>query len=355
MPGEFEAHAGCWMLWPERTDNWRWGAKPAQAAFAAVATAISASESVTVGVSARQFRNARALLPPCVRVLEISSDDAWMRDVGPTFIVNREGQLRGVDWQFNAWGGLNGGFYFPWELDDLVAHKVLEIECCNRYRAPFVLEGGAIHVDGEGTVITTAECLMNSNRNPGLSRAAMEQLLCEYLGASAVIWLEKGVVGDETGGHIDNLCAFVKPGEVVLTWTDDPSDPQYSISRDAHEILTGARDARGRAFKVHKLIQPESMYLSELDLAGIDQAGGILPRVPGTRLAASYVNFYIANSAVVVPFFNSVRDQQAADTLSRLFTTRRVIGVDATEILLGGGGFHCITQQVPVAQARDSL
>ena len=141
MPGEFEQHAGCWMLWPERTSTWRLGAKPAQGAFVAVATAIAASEPVTVGVSSRQFVHARAMLPDAVRIVELSSNDAWMRDVGPTFVVNKHLRLRGIGWEFNSWGGLNGGLYFPWDQDALVARKVMEIEGCDRYRAPFVLEG----------------------------------------------------------------------------------------------------------------------------------------------------------------------------------------------------------------------
>ncbi len=156
------------MLWPERTDNWRDGAKPAQAAFAAVAEAIALGEPVTVGVSAAQFQNARARLPRRVRVVEMTSNDAWMRDFGPTFVVDARGRRRGVDWTFNAWGGLAGGLYFPWDRDDEVAQKVLEIEGADRYRTSFVLEGGAIHVDGQGTCLTTEECLLNPNRNPGI-------------------------------------------------------------------------------------------------------------------------------------------------------------------------------------------
>lgn len=140
MPGEFEPHAGCWLLWPERASNWRLGAKPAQQAFTAVATAIAISEPVTVGVSRTQFVHARSMLPDAIRVVEMSSDDAWMRDVGPTFVTDRQGGVRGVDWAFNAWGGLNGGLYFPWDQDDLVARKVLEIEGCDRYRAPLILK-----------------------------------------------------------------------------------------------------------------------------------------------------------------------------------------------------------------------
>ena len=193
MPAEFEPHSGCWMIWPERPDNWRLGAKPAQAAFTVVASAIAASDRVTMAVSSAQFVNARRRLPSRIRVVEVSTNDAWMRDVGPTFVVNDRGGLRGVDWTFNSWGGLSGGLYFPWDLDDAVARKVLEIEGCDRYRAPFVLEGGAIHVDGQGTCITTEECLLNPNRNPSLKREDIESRLRTYLGVETVIWLGRGV------------------------------------------------------------------------------------------------------------------------------------------------------------------
>ena len=352
MPGEFEPHAGCWMLWPERPDNWRLGGKPAQAAFVAVASAIAGSEPVSVGVSAAQYANARRLLPPAVRVVEIASNDAWMRDVGPTFVVNDRGGRRGVDWTFNAWGGLDGGLYFPWDRDDAVAQKVLEIEGCDRYRAPFILEGGAIHVDGQGTVITTEECLLNRNRNPGLSRGEIERRLQRYLNVETVVWLGRGVHLDETDGHVDNLCAYVKPGEVVLTWTDDRNDPQYEISREAYERLMTARDARGRRFKVHKLVQPGPLYTTEDEAAGVDAAAGTKPRDAGVRMAASYVNFYLGTKRVVVPLLDPKRDGAALRKLKALFPGREVVGVPGREILLGGGNIHCITQQVPAARRR---
>ena len=352
MPGEFERHSGCWMLWPERPDNWRLGAKPAQAAFAAVATAIAGSEPVTVGASAAQFANARRLLPARVRVVELSSNDAWMRDVGPTFVVDARGGVRGVDWRFNAWGGLRGGIYFPWDLDDAVAHKVLEVEGRDRYRAPFVLEGGAIHVDGQGTVITTEECLLNPNRNPHLTREEIERLLGRYLGIETVVWLGRGVHLDETDGHVDNLCAYVRPGEVVLTWTDDRSDPQYEVSRDALERLMQARDARGRRFKVHKLTQPGPLRMTRGEAGGVDVVEGSQPRTAGARLAGSYVNFYVGNRRVVVPLLDPRRDGAALRKLRELFPRREVVGVPGREILLGGGNIHCITQQVPAARRR---
>lgn len=350
MPGEFEPHAGTWMLWPERTDNWRLGAKPAQEAFATVASAVAAAEPVTVGVSASQWDNARQQLPEAVRVVEISTNDAWARDTGPTFVVDGRGRVRGVDWIFNAWGGLDGGLYFPWDQDDLVASKVLEIERMDRYRAPFVLEGGAIHVDGQGTLITTEECLLNPNRNPGLDRADIEKGLRQFLGIEKVIWLGNGVFNDETDGHVDNLCCFVRPGEVALAWCDDRDDPQHAISRDAWERLAAARDARGRRLKVHKLPQPGPLLITEKEAAGVDLREGSRPRRAGDRMAGSYVNFYIANRRVVMPLLDPATDARALRILRRLFPRREVIGVPAREILLGGGNIHCITQQQPLGR-----
>src|SRR5271168_510036 len=171
----------------------------------------------TTGATGRSRRRRR--LPRAVRVVEISSNDAWIRDCGPTFLLDGKGRRRGVDWTFNAWGGLRGGLYFPWDRDDEVAHEVLEIEGADRYRTSFVLEGGAIHVDGQGTCLTTEECLLNPNRNPGLTREDIEDTLRRYLGVRTVIWLGKGVYLDETGGHIDELACFTNPGQVALSWT----------------------------------------------------------------------------------------------------------------------------------------
>jgi agmatine deiminase len=347
MPAEFTAHAGCWMLWPERPDNWRDGGQPAQRAFADVAAAIARFEPVSVGVSAAHYEFARAQLLPAVRVVEISHDDAWMRDVGPTFVTNEKGERRGVDWKFNAWGGLNGGLYFPWDQDDAVARKVLEIEGCHRYRAPLINEGGAIHVDGQGTALVTEQCLLNANRNPELSRGEIEEHLRAYLGVRQIIWLGQGVINDETDGHVDNLACFVAPGAVALHWTDDTSDPQYAVSRDALERLKAARDARGKPIEVIKLPMPGPLALSAEEASGILISEHAHRRDGGMRLAASYVNFYIANRGIVMPLLDPKTDRLAASRLRRAFPGRQVVGVPAREILLGGGNIHCITQQVP--------
>ena len=231
--------------------------------------------------------------------------------MGPTFVVNNEGLVRGVDWEFNAWGGLKDGLYFPWDQELLVARKVLEIERLDRYSPPFILEGGSIHVDGDGTLVTTEECLLNLNRNPGLSKQEIENHLKTYLNIDKTIWLNKDVYMDETDGHVDNLCCFVKPGFVVLLWTDDTSDPQYEISRNAHEILLKTRDAKGRKIEVHKIHQPGPLFMTKQESFGVDFTKGTLPRKEGDRLAASYVNFYVANRGVIVPQFNDPHDKAA--------------------------------------------
>jgi len=354
MPAEFERHAGTWMLWPERLDNWRDGARPAQRAFAAVAAAIAQFEPVSVGVSAVQYEFARAALQPQVRVVELGSNDAWMRDVGPTVVVNAAGRRRAVDWQFNAWGGLQGGLYFPWDQDELVARKVAEIEGLDRYAAPLVMEGGSIHSDGQGTLLVTEQCLLNPNRNPALSREQIEKLLRDYTGASTILWLGEGVINDETDGHVDNLACFARPGEVCLTFPSNRRDPQWRVSNDALERLDAARDARGRRLKVHKLPSPGPLRATAAEAAGVQLRAGAKPRHAGERLAASYANFYIANGGIVVPLLDPRTDAAAVAKLKRIFPERRVVGVSGREILLGGGNIHCITQQLPAIRARRS-
>ena len=348
MPGEFESHDGVYILWPERPDNWRNGGKPAQKTFVDVAVAINQFEPVTVGVSAEQYDNARHMLPEEIRVVEVANDDAWVRDCGPTFVKNEDGEVRGVDWAFNSWGGLVDGLYFPWDKDDQVAQKICEIEKKDRYRLnDFVLEGGSIHVDGEGTLITTEECLLSEGRNAQLSKEQIEQVLKEYLSVDKIIWLKRGIYLDETNGHVDNIINIVKPGEVVLAWTDDETDPQYEISKECLEILESQTDAKGRKLKVHKLLVPNPVLITEEESLGVDAVEGTLPREKGDRLAASYANYYTANGGVIVPLFDDPNDQKALTLLQELYPERSIVGVAAREILLGGGNIHCITQQIP--------
>jgi len=336
------------MTWPERPDVWRNNAKPAQNDFARVARAISQFEKVTVCASREQWETARKTLPSDVRVVEMSSNDAWMRDHAPTFVIDRHARVRGVDWTFNGYGGPEAGAYWPCDYDDQIAAKILEIECLDRYKCQMVLEGGSIHVDGEGTLITTEECLLNPNRNPGLSRDEIERNLKAYLGVEKIIWLAMGVLGDDdNSGHVDDLCCFVRPGVVLLNWTDDKEDPQFARSQDAFERLSRAADAKGRHFEIHKLCQPDPIFYTTEEVEGLALTNNAVPRRVGQRIGASYINFYIANRGVMVPGFGDPHDAEAVNTIQRLFPDRRVVQIETHEILLGVGNIHCIVMQQP--------
>lgn len=349
MPGEFESQKQIWMLWPERPDNWRDGAKPAQRAYAAVAKTISRFEPVTMCVSRRQYANCRRLLPPEIRVVEMASNDAWMRDCGPTFLKNDKGDVRAVDWDFNAWGGLVDGLYFPWDDDDAIAQKVCEIEGVDTYRTPgFVLEGGSIHVDGEGTLITTEMCLLSEGRNPGMSKEEIERRLKEYLNLEKIIWVKDGIDPMETNGHVDDVACFVRPGEVACIWTDDPCHPFYHEAQDAYKILSEATDARGRRLKVHKLCLTKNPCLLK-GAETIDSVEGSIPREEGEICIASYMNFLIVNGGVIVPQYGDENDRLALEQIQAMFPERRAVGVETREIVYGGGNIHCITQQQPEA------
>ena len=347
MPAEFAPHQGCILIWPHRRDSWQNGAYAARKAFAELITIIAGSEKVTVCARFEDYDEARRLLPDNVRVVEMSSDDSWARDVAPTFITNGS-ELRGIDWGFNAWGGLYDGLYFPWDRDNKIARKLCDLMDADCYDLrDFILEGGSIHTDGEGTLLTTEECLLGRGRNPDMSKQEIEEKLCSSLGVKKIIWLKRGIYNDETNGHIDNICAFTAPGEVVLAWTDDKSDPQYEISKECLDILEDSTDAEGRKIRVHKLILPKPVHITAEECEGLDHMDGEPTRTPGERLAASYVNFYIANKTVIVPQFGDENDKKALELLSGLFPDRVVRGIYARDILIGGGNIHCITQQIP--------
>ena len=351
MPGEFEKHSGTYIIWPERPDNWRLGAKPAQHVFTRVASVIGKYEPTTVIASRNQYSNARGMLPHYVRVVEMSNDDSWVRDCGATFLIDDNGSKRAVDWSFNAWGGLVDGLYFPWDQDDKIAQKMCELENTDRYRLDdFVLEGGSIHVDGEGTVMVTEECLLSEGRNSHMTKEEIEKVLCDYLNCSKVLWIPRGIYNDETNGHVDNMCNFVRPGVVVLAWTDDVNDPQYERSVEAYEYLSNETDAKGRKLEIHKLHIPSPILITKAESLGVDAIDGTLPRQEGDRMAASYVNYYTGNGFVALPVFGDPMDENAVRVLQQLYPDRKIETIQAREILLGGGNIHCITQQVPAVK-----
>ena len=356
MPAEFEPHEGCIMIFPERSDSWQYGAYAARKAFVKIAEVIAESEKLTVCASEAQYDNARAMFPDHIRVVEMASNDSWARDYAPTFVKNDAGEVRGIDWGFNAWGGLYDGLYFPWDKDNRMARKLCDLLEKDVYdKRDFILEGGSIHVDGEGTCMVTESCLLSKGRNPELSREQIESILKEYLNVSTVLWLPCGIYHDETNEHVDNICAFVAPGEVVLAWTEDESDIQYAMSKACLDYLEKAVDAKGRRIKVHKLPLPKPVTMTAEECDGLDACWDEPTRNPGERLAASYVNFYISNKNIVMPGFGDPADEKAKRILQDLFPDREVVQIYARDILIGGGNIHCITQQIPRNQGTLTL
>lgn len=357
MPAEFSKHSATVMIWPERPGSWCYEAKFAEKVFAEIIGKIAEFEKVFVLASNKKFHHAKACLENVrnAEVLNINSDDAWARDTAPTFVVNGKGDIRAVDWQFNAWGGEYDGLYANWDNDDKIPYELCKKLGIALYDAhPFVLEGGSIHTDGDGTLITTEECLLSKGRNPQLTKAEIEEKLNKYLGINKIIWLPKGIYNDETNGHIDNICVFVAPAEVVLAWCDDENDPQYAISKACLDILENSTDNKGRKIKVHKLPVPKvPVTVTEKDLEGYVFEDGEDTREIGERLAASYVNFYFCNGAVILPQFggeNAESDRLAAEILEKVCKDRKIIPIYARDIILGGGNIHCITQQIPFAK-----
>lgn len=365
MPAEYSEQKGCLMIWPERPGSWNYGAANARVAFAKIANEIAESEEVYMLVSEKEYQGACEILGIAgkfsrqgayemtgnndrIHLIVADTDDAWARDTGATFVINGD-ERRAIDWQFNAWGGEYDGLYAHWDKDQEVAEIIANAIGDKIYDARhFVLEGGSIHVDGEGTLLTTEECLLSPGRNPHMSKEEIEQELKDYLGVKKIIWLPEGIYNDETNGHVDNFCCFTAPGEVLLAWTDDENDPQYERSAKALEILEHETDAQGRKMKITKLpIPAKPICITEEDLQGYEFEEGEDFREVGERLAASYVNFYIANDSVLVPQFGDTNDLVALEIIGKCFPTRRVVGIEARDILTGGGNIHCITQQIP--------
>ena len=356
LPAEFEPHDGVLLVWPTRPGSWGKDPSAAQGAFCEIMRAASRSERVYLLADKAHFREASAKAGAFATVLEIPSDDAWARDTGPTFVTDGT-RVRGVSWRFNAWGGETDGLYADWARDDALAEAFCEavgVDC--RRAEEFVLEGGSICSDGEGTLLVTEACLLSAGRNPCLTKPEIERKLMDYLGVHKVIWLPRGIYNDETNEHVDNVCAFTAPGEVVLAWTDDEDDPQYALSRADCDVLSRETDAKGRRITIHKLPIPDHpVCVTEADWTNFVFAPGEETRAAGERLAASYVNFYFTNDSVLLPQFggeNAASDARAVEILRRLCPDRTVVPVFSRAILLGGGNIHCVTQQIPKGTLR---
>lgn len=323
VPPEWAPRLALWTAWPSHADLWEENLEPARAEVAAMISALAADEVVRVlAADPRSAASARTALPVNVDVLTIPFGDIWLRDTGPIFVV-ADGEPMALGFRFNGWGGK-----YVLEGDAHVAVNVATAAGVNYVGLPFVLEGGAVEHDGEGTVLTTRQCLLNPNRNPGWSQADAESALAGALGARKVLWLDEGLANDHTDGHIDNLARFVAPGVVVCQspWKNDPNAKVLDAIAHALEAMT---DAEGRRLEVARVPGP-----------------GFVPSPGGEAMPASHMNFIIGEKTVVVPFYSDAGDD-ALKALAPLFPDRKVVGLSSNAILSGGGSFHCITQQEP--------
>lgn len=334
MPAEWEPHEAVWLAWPSHDELWAQFLPEAQDEHLALCRAIA---DVDANGHARG-ETLHVLVPSAIREVEARDrlaglgakfhrmpyGDIWMRDIAPIFVRDEDGDVAPVCFAFNGWGGK-----YVLDGDELVAGRVGELAGGELFAFGFVLEGGAIEVDGEGSLLTTRSCVLNPNRNPGMDQARTEEALRDALGVEAVLWLDEGLLNDHTDGHIDTLVRFVEPGRVVCM---EPAkdDPNAEVLEAIASALSSLRDARGRRLQVERVRSPGKIE---------DHEGMILP--------ASYMNYYVANTTVVVPTYGSPHDDEAVEAIGELFPGRRAIGARAKSILIGGGAFHCITQQQP--------
>ncbi len=334
MPAEWEPHAATWLAWPHNLDTWPNDLERVRETWSEMIRALVAGETVNflVNDASSEAAAAAGLRHGGVdagRVVfhRIPTVDVWIRDYGPTFITRAapSGALAFVNWRFNAWGLK----YPDYVADDTVPPRINESLGLPAFSPEIVLEGGSIEVNGAGCCLVTEPCLLNPNRNRGRGREDIEALLRSALGLRRIVWLPAGMAGDDTDGHVDNLARFVDPETVVCVVEEDPLDENHRALRENYRCLESVSDAKGRRLRVVPLPQPDPVT-----------AGG-------TRLPASYANFYIANGVVLLPLYGGAKDRVALDTLAGLFPGRRVAGIDARALILGLGGIHCVTQQQP--------
>ncbi len=332
---EWAPHARTWMAWPAHPETFVGTVKEAQEAFARVANTLAEFEPVSMVLSPRQEAVARRLLSSEIEQLPWGIDDAWMRDIAPSFLVNAEGEVAGTDWVFNDYGNKDGRNIEGYGQDAATAERILRHRGMRRFACELVCEGGTLVCDGDGTLITNASVVLNPNRNPGLSRGDAEALLRDYLNVECVIWFENGLRDDDTDGHTDNLAAFAGPGRVLLLSEDDPGDSNHAALLAARRVLEQSTDAHGRPFEIIDLPQPRERHKGAL------------------RYALSYANFCLANGAVLVPAFDDpARDDYARDLIAEQFPGRKAISLPSIAIIAGGGSLHCITHEEPAPCAK---
>ena len=334
MPPEWYPHTCCWMQWPYNNPNHDgYGTVPSwshfdfdkgRLAWSNVANSIAKFEKVKMIVHPDEISKAKKLLNSEIEIIQLKIDDCWARDSGAIFLINKENKLGGIDWEFNGWGKFK-----PFNSDNKVAKFMIQNSSATYFKNNMILEGGSIHVDGEGTLLTTEQCLLNKNRNPQLSKEEIENNLKEYLDINKIIWLKNGT-DEGTDGHVDNIACFVKAGTVLALSCKDKNDPFYERINENLEILKTSTDNRGRKLNVIEL----EMSYKRL--------------IPDDDEPSSYINFYIANKGIVMPSFEDEKaDYRAKTIVQSVFPDRKIIAINGIDISMGGGNVHCITQQQP--------
>lgn len=329
FPAEFEPHSATWMAWPTRREIWSDEFAQVKRDYARLAQTISRFEPVMMVANSADLAEARSHCGSRVAVVDFPIDDSWIRDSGPVFLLDEAGRPAAAAWRFTAWGGK----YRPCDADAALAVRIAHHLRVPVIASPLALEGGAILSDGEGTVLTTESCLLNGNRNPGLCKAEVELELKRVLGAAKVIWLPGDPAETETDGHIDGLMALCAPARALVEVNDDRGDARFDILAQNRRALELATDARGRRFEILPIVEA-------------DRSISV-----GERYCKSYVNFYIVNGAVIAPAYGLETDARVEATLRHAFPGRSIVMLPIGAIAMGGGGFHCITQQQPLAQA----
>ena len=335
FPAEWEPHRATWLSWPHKEASWPGRIQAIYPVYADFIRILSLGEKVCINVNSPQMRQeAEAWINKAgadlsrVEFFFFPTDDAWCRDHGPAFLVNPGAAITKVivDWGYNAWGNK----YPPFGLDDQIPTRIAENFGIPVFHPGIIMEGGSVDFNGAGTLMTTTSCLLNPNRNPGLSQGEIEEYLQRYYGVNQILWLGEGIAGDDTDGHIDDLARFVAPETVVTVVEHNLLDENFRPLQQNLSALKKMRIAGGRQLEIVELPMPGPLYWE------------------GMRLPASYANFYISNEAVVVPTFrDGVHDQQALDLLGQCFKDRKVIGLDAFDLVWGLGTFHCLSQQEP--------
>ena len=336
MPAEWYPHNSTWLTWPKDPETWPDRVTHVEEIYLQMLAALTPHEIVDLLVNDEETE--QAVRRRCafagaanIRFHHIETVDSWIRDYGPNFLIGPKGEGAFNDWIFNAWGNK----YEELKKDDRIPRQLEAILGVPRFSPGIVMEGGSIEVNGAGCVLTTEQCLLNKNRNPQLSREEIEQYLKEYLGVAKVLWLAEGIAGDDTDGHIDDIARFVAPNVIVCALEDDPADANYEFLQDNLARLKSMTDVAGNSFEIVTLPMPGVV-------GGTSTGARDLERLP-----ASYANFYIANSVVLLPVFGHANDTRAAETLQRLFPQRRVVSINCEPLVWGMGTIHCVSQQQP--------